>query len=370
MAMVESNKVREFIGWRRRKPASADDADETAFLIDTVQQISLDLEEESERSFAKVTRDLTHLVSHVARLHPIVNKLKTDYAAAQERNTVLETERVQLNERVVKAESELDHYQTLCAKLREQVDALSEREAADRKTLEELQVSLTEAKGEVQELSGKLAFEKRAREEAEKERDELRSRLTKNETDYFRVKREIAKATNDLGALQANLASRELELERTLEDLGMERSGRMQAEGILAQSRRELDELREQLKKSQKSHASEIKSFQEEVKSLKALKTKYENLEVALRAKIVLLQRLLENQRVKTDKAYEHIAHLQGTIRKLISEEAATRQDAIDLDWEPESELVAAAPEEDAEEADSEESANQVVRLRVKERNA
>lgn len=368
MAMVESNKVKDLIGWCRRKPAPAEEADETAFLIDTVQQLSLDLEEESERSFAKVARDLSQLVSHVARLHPIINKLKSDHAIVQNRNAVLEAERVQLNERVLKTETELDHYQGLCAKLREQLEASSEREAANRRTLEEVQASLERAKEEAQERSGELVLERRKREEAEKERDELRSRLTKNETDYFRVKREIAKAINDLGALKANLASRELELERAMEDLGMERSGRMQAEAILAQSRHELDELREQIKKDQKLHSNEIKSFRQEVKNLKALKTKHENLEVALRAKIVLLQKLLENQRVKTDKAYEHIAHLQETIKKLISEETA-RQEDIDLDWEPEN-PVAVAPAEDAEDVDGEDAVNQVVRLRVKERSA
>lgn len=374
METANGNRVMRIIGWGGKKPsvAAAEEENDLSVLLDSVQQVSLALQEEYERSIVKMGRDVSQLATQVATLHPMVSRLKDEHSVDDKRNRVLEADQARLKDQVGKAQAELEHYRALSMKLREQVDAASEREATDKNALKALKADLEKALADIQERDGELTYEKRKRGEIEQDREVNRSRLAKLEAEYFQAKRTIAKVLNDHGVVKGNLAARELELERALEDGAIERSARGQAESLLARSRHELEEAHQENREKEKELRRLIEQYEAEIQTLRARKTSAENAEMALRGKVVLVQRLLVNQRAKTDKAYEHIGHLQESIRKLMSDEASGRTQGINLDWEPdEGEL---APEETESaglkaEAPETTAGNQVVRLPVRDRN-
>ncbi|PYE87828.1 hypothetical protein [Phyllobacterium leguminum] len=375
METANGNRVMRIIGWGGKKPSAAaiEEENDLGVLLDSVQQVSLALQEEYERSLAKMGRDVSQLATQVATLHPMVSRLKDEHSIDDKRNRILESEQARLKEQVSKALAELEHYRSLSTKLREQVDAASERESNDKNAIKTLKIDLEKALADIQERDGDLTYEKRKRSEIEHDRETMRSRLAKLEAEYFQAKRAIAKVLNDHGVVKGNLATRELELERALEDGTIERTARAQAEALLARSRHELEEAQRENRGKEKELRRLIEQYETEIQTLRAKKTNAENAEMALRGKVVLVQRLLVNQRAKTDKAYEHIGHLQESIRKLMSDEASR---TINLEWEPdEGEILpeeAVGPElkEPKDEASETVPANQVVRLPVRDRNS
>ncbi|WP_420963481.1 hypothetical protein [Brucella sp. IR073] len=375
METASGNRVMRIIGgWGGKKAAVAaiEEENDLAVLLDSVQQVALTLQEEYERSLAKVGRDVSQLATQVATLHPMVSKLKNDHSVDDKRNRVLEAEQARLKEQVGKIQGELEHYRSLSVKLREQLDVATEREANEKNAVKTLKADLEKALSDIQERDAELTYERRKRSEAEQDRDTMRSRVAKLEAEYFQAKRAIAKVINDHGIVKGNLATRELELERALEDFSIERSARAQAEALLARSRHELEEAQRGNREKEKELRRLIEQYEAEIQDLRARKTNAENAEMALRGKVVLVQRLLVNQRSKTDKAYEHIGHLQESIRKLMSDEASGRGQDINLEWEPDEEQIAAEELEsidlktDAPEAST---PSQVVRLPVRDRN-